>query len=105
MGVLLRPVQLILAHRHMLAATTFNDLRARFAGSVLGLAWLLLYPLLLLGTYAIVYVFILKVRLGMLDPFEYVALIFCGLIPFIGFSEALGSGVGAVTSNSNLVKN
>ncbi len=105
MGVLLRPVQLILAHRHMLAATTCNDLRARFAGSVLGLAWLLLYPLLLLGTYAIVYVFILKVRMGMLDPFEYVALIFCGLIPFIGFSEALGTGVGAVTSNTNLVKN
>ena len=32
-------------------------------------------------------------------------LIFCGLIPFLGFSDALSAGVGSVTQNANLIKN
>ncbi len=55
--------------------------------------------------YAVVYIMIFKVRLQVLSPYEYVLLIFCGLIPFLSFAEALGRGVGAVTSNANLIKN
>src|SRR5687768_14032083 len=105
MSVLTRPFALIYAHRRMLAATTCNDVKARFAGSVIGPAWVVLYPTLLLGAYAMVYVFIFKVRLGVMNPAEYVALIFCGLVPFIGFSEALGNGVSSVTGNASLVRN
>jgi lipopolysaccharide transport system permease protein len=99
------PVRLVLEHWHLLAATTWNDVRGRFAGSVLGLAWLLLYPLLLLGAYAAVYIYVFKVRFALFDANEYVALIFCGLIPFLGFSEALGTGVSSITSNARLIKN
>ncbi len=107
MTLFLKPLQLIFAHRRMLLATTWNDLRAKFAGSVLGMAWLVIYPLLLLATYAVVNIFILKVRVGaqFTSPLEYILLIFCGLIPFIGFSESLSNGVSAVTGNASLIKN
>lgn len=99
------PFFLLWKYRVLLWQTTRNDIRVRFSGSVLGLSWLVLYPLLLLSVYASVYVFIFKVRFQLFNSNEYVALIFCGLIPFLGFSEALGLGVTSVTSNSSLIKN
>jgi len=99
------PIRLLWKHRALLLQTTRNDIRARYAGSVLGLAWLLFYPLLFLGTYALVYIFVFKVRFALFNSNEYVVLIFCGLIPFLGFAEALGTGVSSVSSNANLIKN
>lgn len=32
-------------------------------------------------------------------------MIFAGLIPFLGFSEGLGLGVGSVVANKTLIKN
>ena len=92
-------------HRRLLLQTSRNDVRAKYAGSVLGLSWLIFYPFLFLGVYALIYVFIFKVRFGLFDSNEYVALIFCGLIPFLGFAEALGLGVSSVTGNAALIKN
>src|SRR4051812_49234163 len=67
----------LFTYRHILLATVGNDIRARYAGSMLGLAWLLIYPLLLLGTYATVYLCIFKIRFAMMNSEEYIVLIFC----------------------------
>ena len=99
------PLLLLWKHRQLLRQTTFTDVRAKYAGSVLGLIWLFFYPLCFLAIYAVVYVFIFKVRFQLFGSNEYVALIFCGLIPFLGFCEALGTGVSSVTNNANLIKN
>jgi len=95
----------IIKHRLLLYRTTISDIKSKFAGSVFGLFWHFLYPLLLLSAYAMVYIYVFKVRLQLFDSNEYVLLIFCGLIPFLGFAEALGLGVGSVVANSSLVKN
>ncbi|MFX4262070.1 ABC transporter permease [Pelotomaculum propionicicum] len=102
---ILAPFVLLYKYRSMLWQTTKNDIRSRFAGSVLGMLWLFFYPLLLLGAYAAVYLFVFKVKFQLFDSNEYVVLIFCGLIPFLGFSEALSLGVGSVVSSANLMKN
>ncbi len=102
---LVQPFRLLWANRRTLAQTTATDLRARYAGSAFGLAWLVLYPLLFLGCYALVYVYIFKVRLALFGADEYVVLIFCGLIPFLAFSESLATGTGAVVANASLIKN
>ena len=100
-----QPLRLLWKHRHIIQQTTLNDLRARYAGSVLGLFWLVLYPLMFLGIYAGIYVFIFRIRFAEFNSADYVVLIFSGLIPFIGFADALGTGVASVSSNANLVKN
>ena len=105
LGFFTAPLHLFWRHRMLLFQTTRNEIRARYAGSVLGLAWLVLYPLLFLAGYALVYLYIFKVRFGLFDSNEYLVLIFCGLIPFLGFAEGLSLGVGSVTSNASLVKN
>lgn len=105
MNFIINPLSTLWKHRKLLFRTTRNDIRTRYAGSVLGLTWLLFYPILFLGVYALIYIFIFKVRFALFNSNEYVVVIFCGLIPFLGFAEALGMGVSSVTSNANLIKN
>ncbi len=92
-------------NRRMLWATSLTDIVVRFKGTVLGLTWAILYPLLFLGLYAVVYTMIFHVRTLEYATHDYLLLIFCGLVPFIGFSEALGTGVTSVSSNKGLIKN
>lgn len=100
-----RPFQLLFHYRKLLWQTTKNDIKVRFAGSVFGMLWIFLYPLLLLGAYAMVYIYVFKVKFQLFNSNEYVIFIFCGLIPFLGFAEALSLGVGSVVSNASLMKN
>jgi lipopolysaccharide transport system permease protein len=69
------------------------------------MAWTLIYPLLFLGLYAAIYLMIFQVRLPNYSTFEYILIVFSGLIPFLGFAESLGTGVGSVQANKNLIKN
>jgi lipopolysaccharide transport system permease protein len=92
----------------MLWQTTWNEIKTRYAGSVFGLAWLVFYPLLFLGVYSLYIFAMVTVRQGESETakaIEQVLLIFCGLIPFFGFSEALGAGTTSVSANANLIKN
>jgi lipopolysaccharide transport system permease protein len=101
------PIRLIWRHRRILRAVVASELRGRYAGSVLGTLWLGIYPALFLATYAIVYLFIFKVRpfnIG-LNRIEYIALLFCGLIPFITVAECLSVGTSCVSSSPQLMKN
>jgi len=82
-----------------------SDIKGKFAGSVLGLLWLLFYPLLLLATYSFVYIYVFKVRFGLFESNEYVLLIFSGLLPFLGFTEGIASGIPSISANAGLVKN
>ena len=105
LSVVTDPFVLLWSHRRMLWAATRTDVAQKVAGSMLGVAWYLLYPLMLLAAYAAVYIYVFKVRLGLFDSNEYVLLIFCGLIPFLSFAESLAMGTVSVTANTRLVKN
>src|SRR5467141_3590678 len=102
---LISALQLLLRYRRILYATTLVEIRSRYIGTAFGLSWAILYPFLFLGLYASVYALILQVRLEQHTPFEYVLLIFSGLIPFIGFSEVLSGSANSVVSNKHLIKN
>jgi len=93
------------SHLGLLFRVTRGEIAARFAGSLLGIGWAVLGPLLLLVIYATVYLFILQVRAPSLSGSEYVVLIFSGLVPFLMSSEALMNGVPSVVSNKAVLSN
>lgn len=95
----LTPVRLLLRHRRVLWRVTRNDWAARYAGSLLGSAWVVLWPLLLLAVYAVVYLFVFQVRAPGLDPARYVLYIFAGLVPYLATAEAIAVGVGSVVAS------
>ena len=102
---IVKPFVVLYRHRKVLISTTMVDIKTKFAGSLLGMFWLLLYPILLLTAYSFVYIFIFQVRFGTMNTPTYVMLIFAGLIPFLGFTEGLASSIVSVTANSALLKN
>lgn len=92
-------------NRSVLIATVIDDLRKRYSATTLGAAWNVVQPLLFLLLYAFVYVKIFRIEVAGFSSFEYVLLIFTGLVPFLAFSEAMTSGAGAVVENRSLIKN
>ena len=93
---IVEPFRLFYKNRRILKSTTISEVRKRYAGSLLGMLWAFLYPLMFLAVYAIIYSFVFKVSYNDLGTSEYIAVIFCGLIPFLGFSESINSGVMSV---------
>lgn len=100
-----RVAALIARHARLLITITRLELAKRYAGSLLGLAWFVLQPLMLLGAYLFVYMVVFRVRFPGFSQFDYVLYVFCGLVPYLGFMEGLTSGTLAVRQNMHLVKN
>lgn len=92
-------------HQKLLMATTLQALRGRFSANVLGVAWLVLYPIIFLSMYSLVFIFILGVRMPGLSAYDYVLVIFSGLVPFLAFSEAFGLGTSSILASRGLLRN
>ena len=101
-------VDLILAawqYRHVLFATSRLELRQKYAGSVLGSAWIVLYPLLFLSIYVFLYLVIFKMRFPGFSQLNYVIYVFSGLIPYLIFMESLSRASVIIRENLHLLRN
>lgn len=81
-----------------------RDLAARFAGTFGGWAWIILNPVLLGAIYWLVFAGILRTRPPEGFPGGYAEFLLAGLLPWIGFHEAMTRGAAAVTDQAHLVK-
>jgi len=97
--------QMILENWRLLASITRVELQKKYAGSLLGLAWVFLQPALLLCVYLFIYLVVFDVRFPGFSTFDYVLYVFCGLVPYLGFMEALTTGGLSIRQNIHLVKN
>jgi lipopolysaccharide transport system permease protein len=91
--------------RRVLWALTVIECRRKYAGSILGVLWYPLYSMLLLGSYCFLYLVVFRVRYRELGTYEFVLFVFSGLIPYLGFSEAVSTGLGSVKANLALLRN
>lgn len=92
-------------HARLLAAITRVELSKKYAGSLLGVAWLVLQPALLLAVYLFVYLVVFKVRFEGFSRIEFVLYVFAGLVPFLGAIEAITVSALSIKANMHLVKN
>lgn len=98
-------VRNLIKHRRVLIATTRLELQKKYAGSMLGYAWIGLHPLLFLCAYIVVFLAIFQVKLPGLTDFGYVVFVFSGLIPFLTMMDATTSAAVAIRQNIHLLKN
>lgn len=103
--ILLKPYWMIFRHWSLLGNSIKESLRSRYAGSLLGMSWLVLGPALLLSLYAIVYTVVFDFRPTVMSRSDYVLYIFAGLVPFLTFSQALSAGTGALVKDQALLMN
>ncbi|MDQ2780716.1 MAG: ABC transporter permease [Pseudomonadota bacterium] len=87
-----------------------RDILARYRGSVAGVAWALLTPLLMVGVYTLVFRGVFQARWGVVaggpgvDGFGYVARLFAGLTVFTAVAEVATRATRLIQDNANLVK-
>jgi lipopolysaccharide transport system permease protein len=95
----------LVSHRKILWGVTRNELKVRYAGSLLGITWMLLGPMLILGVYSVVYLYIFRVQPDRMTSEQYTLYIFAGLAPYLMTAEALSFGVSSVIANKLVLSN
>lgn len=91
------------ARTFLLTELVRRDLTARFAGSMGGPLWLLLNPLIFGAIYGFVFALILRTTPPAGFP-GYAVFLLSGLLPWLGFQEAIVRATSAVTEHAHLVK-
>ncbi|NLC72302.1 MAG: ABC transporter permease [Ruminococcaceae bacterium] len=77
-----------------------RDFKVKYKRNVLGIAWSLLYPVLLMGVMAIVFSRIFKINV---PGVSYLVYLMTGLVYFNYFSEASSLAMGSVVVNFSLI--
>lgn len=100
-----RSLAILAAYRDRLFHSVIQEVKKQYSGSVFGMFWAVLFPILQLSIYAGLYTLIFKVRPSGLTEFGYVLLVFSGLVPLLAFSVSLTGAIGSLASNQNLLLN
>ena len=91
--------------RGFIIASVVRELRARYARSLFGWAWLLLPPLVLIAIYTLVFSRLMR-GAGLPDsgPYTYSIFLCAGMLTWQWFAELLSRLVGLFTNNATLIK-
>ena len=92
----------LLRHRELFGSLFRRDLRAKYKGSVLGLAWSLANPIVLMLVYLLVFSVIWKAQATDLD--HYWLFILCGLPAWVFFATSLQAGSRSLLENASLIR-
>jgi ABC-type polysaccharide/polyol phosphate export permease len=92
----------LVQYRTLIQSLVARDLKARYRGSVLGLFWSFVNPLLLLTIYSVVFSTLLVSRDPNLTP--YPVFLFCGLLPWTWFATALNESTVSLVNGGNLIR-
>ena len=93
-------------HRELLGALSRRDVVGRYRGSVMGLAWSFLHPLVMLAVYTFVFGIVFRARwdAGTGSTAEFALVLFAGLLAFNVFAECVNRAPTLVLSNPGYVK-
>jgi lipopolysaccharide transport system permease protein len=96
----------LIRHRGLLWDLVRRDFIGRYKGSMLGVAWSLFNPLLMLAIYTIVFSVAFKARWGIAgeSKVSFAIVLFAGIIIHNFFAECLNRAPGLITGNAVYVK-
>lgn len=81
-----------------------RDLRSKYVGSLIGVFWTIINPLLLLLVFTFIFAIVFRARFGIGNGVSGSALyILAGLIPWLGFQEGVARSASCLLENRSLV--
>ena len=100
-------VRSLWANRYLTGQLAWRSFTSRYKGSMLGLAWAVLHPLIMLSIYTLIFGFVFRSRWqGMSgdSQLEFALAMFCGLVPFTFFSDVVNRSPTLIVGVPNYVK-
>lgn len=95
----------LIRHRSLILQMTVREVVGRYRGSIMGLTWSFLHPLLMLTVYTLVFGVVFKARWGGGDSkLDFALILFAGMIVHGLFAECANRAPGLVLANPNFVK-
>jgi ABC-type polysaccharide/polyol phosphate export permease len=91
------------AYRYLFEQMVRRELRQKYKGSALGVAWYLINPLVLMGAYYLMFGLLFKVA-GPDQPRHYPLFLLVGLVVWIFFSQAVLSSAPSLLDHGALVR-
>ncbi|HIE44295.1 MAG TPA: ABC transporter permease [Candidatus Omnitrophica bacterium] len=81
---MLREVHLLWRKRQVLKELTVSNLKGKYSGSILGIFWAILYPLLIMGAITVIFTIVLGIEVHHFPLF-----VLSAILPWIFFSNSL----------------
>ena len=106
-GVVLGALITLYERRWLLTYFVQRQLSRSYRGSFLGFLWVFLSPLLMIALYTVVFSEIIGIRFQEVEgnsSLNFGLYVYCGLVPFLAFSEAINQSASSIKSNANLVQ-
>lgn len=98
------PIPELLRFRGLLWQMTLRDFRSKYAGSLIGVFWSVINPLLLLAVFTFIFTAVFKARFGDHPGIGVSALyILAGILPWLAVQDGLSRAGTVVLENQNLV--
>ena len=92
----------LIRYRELFSSLFRRDLRAKYKGSVLGLLWTLLHPLVLMAVYLFVFSFLWRV--AEVGSGDYWLFLLCALPAWVFFATAVQASSRSLLENANLIR-
>ena len=86
-------------YREFLKTNVKKDIRGKYKGSFLGVLWSFINPLLSVLVYAIVFPYIMRIKVE-----NYLIYLITGIIPWTFFTSSINMGLISVLSNADIIK-
>jgi lipopolysaccharide transport system permease protein len=93
--------------RDLLWQLVRRNIQIRYKGTMIGLVWMVITPLVMLAVYTFVFSVVFKARWGAdfgESKIAFALILFCGLAVFNIFSESVSSSAAVIANNPNYVK-
>jgi ABC-2 type transport system permease protein len=106
-GAILGSLATLYDRRWLIRYMAQRQLVRSYRGSYLGLLWAFLSPLLVVVMLTLIFSEMLGIRFREVtgdSSLNFGLFLYCGLIPFLAYSQALTQGVNVIRRNSNLVQ-
>lgn len=99
-------IKTLYKNNYLLRQLVKKDIQQRYQGSVLGMLWSFIVPLLMLVIYTFVFseVFQAKWDINTDDKYQFALVLFCGLTAFNMVGEVMNRSTVLIASNTNYVK-
>jgi lipopolysaccharide transport system permease protein len=94
-------------HQDLIRQLTRREVTSRYRGSVLGVTWSFVTPLLMLAVYTFLFSVVFRARWNAANEegnLDYALILFVGLTVYNLFAECVGRAPSLILANASLVK-